>query len=138
MILRYELEQALLAGDLQPQHLPGAWNDGMQDILGITPPSDREGVLQDIHWFDGALGYFPTYTLGAMTAAQLFVAAHEQLPDLETWLSKGDFSSLLSWLRQHVHSLGSRFTSRELLMEATGKDLDVNIYKQHLQQRYLP
>ncbi|MGH7213015.1 MAG: carboxypeptidase M32, partial [Acetobacteraceae bacterium] len=95
VILRFRLEQALVAGDLAVADLPGAWNDGMKDLLGITPPDDARGCLQDIHWYDGAFGYFPSYTLGAMAAAQLMAAARRALPDLDAALSRGDVTPLL-------------------------------------------
>ncbi|HVR67588.1 MAG TPA: carboxypeptidase M32, partial [Verrucomicrobiae bacterium] len=99
VILRYRLEKALIGGDMKLADLPAAWNEGMKKLLGIVPPSDREGCLQDIHWYDGAWGYFPTYTLGAMTAAQLFDAACRAQPSIPIAIGKGDFAPLLTWLR---------------------------------------
>ncbi len=87
--------------------LPGAWNDGFKSLLGITPPDDARGCLQDIHWYDGAFGYFPSYTLGAMAAAQLMAAARRAVPGLDAALGKGDLSPLLGWLRAKVHGKGS-------------------------------
>lgn len=137
VILRYRLEKALLEGDMKLADLPGAWNDGMQKLLGITPPTDTVGCMQDIHWYDGAWGYFPTYTLGAMTAAQLFKAATDADPDIRDGLTRGDFTPLLSWLREHVHSQGSRWNTRELTERATGRALDPQAFKDHLRNRYL-
>jgi carboxypeptidase Taq len=137
VILRYRLERALLAGDLALADLPGAWRDLMRELLGIVPPDDTDGCLQDIHWPSGAWGYFPTYTLGAMTAAQLFAAAHAQLPGLLDDLARGDFSRLLGWLREHVHAKGSRFSAAEILAQATGSPLKVDAFKRHLEARYL-
>jgi carboxypeptidase Taq len=137
VILRYRLEKALIAGDLSLVDLPGAWNDGMKDLLGLTPPSDREGCLQDIHWFVGAWGYFPTYTLGAMTAAQLYDAAKRANPEIPPAIARGDFAPLLAWLREHVHGQASRWSSTELIERATGKPLDPAIFKAHLERRYL-
>jgi carboxypeptidase Taq len=137
VILRTRLEQALLAGDLALAELPGAWNDGMEALLGIVPPDDRLGCLQDIHWYDGAWGYFPTYTLGAMTAAQLFAAALAAQPEIPDALGRGDFVPLMAWLRQHVHAKGSLLTAEELVQEATGKPLDPEVFKDHLRARYL-
>ena len=110
VILRYRLEKALIAGDMKLADLPAAWNEGMKKLLGIVPPSDREGCLQDIHWYDGAWGYFPTYTLGAMTAAQLFEAACRAQPSIPTAIGRGDFAPLLTWLRTNVHGQGSRLS----------------------------
>ncbi|HLI21268.1 MAG TPA: carboxypeptidase M32, partial [Stellaceae bacterium] len=97
VILRYRLERALLAGDLALKDLPAAWNDGMKALLGIVPPDDRRGCLQDIHWYEGAFGYFPTYTLGAMTAAQLFDAAKRADPGILPGIERGDFAPLMAW-----------------------------------------
>ncbi len=137
VILRFRLERALIAGELALADLPAAWNAGMKQLLGIEPPSDREGCLQDIHWFDGAWGYFPTYTLGAMTAAQLFEAAGRALPGLGEAIGAGDFAPLLGWLRTNVHQHGSRLSTRELLIRATGRPLDPTIFERHLEARYL-
>ncbi|HEY9163590.1 MAG TPA: carboxypeptidase M32, partial [Magnetovibrio sp.] len=130
-------EQAAIAGDLQLQDLPGAWNDGLEAILGIRPPSDREGCLQDIHWYDGAWGYFPTYTLGAMTAAQLFATAKRDNPDILPGIAKGDFAPLLTWLRTNVHEKGCLLSTPDLLTAATGEPLNAQHFKAHLKARYL-
>ncbi|MBC8339163.1 MAG: carboxypeptidase M32 [Rhodospirillales bacterium] len=137
VILRYRLEKALLEGDMTLADLPIAWNEGMQKMLGLTPASDREGCLQDLHWYDGAWGYFPTYTLGAMTAAQLFDAAKKAKPEIEPGIAKGDFQPLFRWLKANVHGKGSLLTAKELLIEATGKPLDPEVFKSHLKTRYL-
>lgn len=137
VILRFRLEQALIGRDLAIADLPGAWNDGMRDLLGITPPDDARGCLQDIHWYDGAFGYFPSYTLGAMAAAQLMAAARRALPDLDASLARGDVSPLIGWLRANVHAKGSLLGFNELLREATGKRLDPADFEAHLTARYL-
>jgi carboxypeptidase Taq len=137
VILRFRLEKALIEDRMTLGDLPGAWAEQLQGLLGIAPPDDRRGCLQDIHWYDGAWGYFPTYTLGAMTAAQLFAKACEVHPEIPSQLGKGDFSTLLAWLRSHVHEQGSRFSSEELLVRATGKPLDPKIFEAHLRRRYL-
>ena len=137
VILRYRLERALVSGALSLADLPGAWNDGMQELLGVRPPSDIDGCMQDIHWPSGAFGYFPTYTLGAMTAAQLYQAAGAAMPDLETRLEQGDFSALLGWLRTHIHGKASSMPASELLTAATGRPLDSAPFLAHLRRRYL-
>ncbi len=137
VILRYRLEKALIEGAMELDDLPGAWNEGLERLLGITPPNDRLGCLQDIHWYDGAWGYFPTYTLGAMTAAQLFDAAKAAEPSILPGIAMGDFGPLLAWLRTHVHSQGSLLSTDALLTQATGRPLDAAVFKGHLQQRYL-
>nr|WP_298682075.1 carboxypeptidase M32 [uncultured Dongia sp.] len=137
VILRYRLEQALISGDLKLADLPGAWNDGMKQLLGLTVTNDREGCLQDIHWFDGLFGYFPCYSLGAMTAAQFFAAALRDVPGIPAAIEAGDFSPLIGWLRTHVHGRGSSLTTPEIVRAATGKPLDAAIFRRHLEQRYL-
>ena len=137
VILRFRLEQALVTGSLQVADLPGAWNDGFRALLGIAPPDDRRGCLQDIHWYDGAFGYFPSYTLGAMAAAQLMAAARRDIAGLDPALGRGDLSPLLGWLRAKVHGRGSLFEFNALLSEATGKPLDPADFEAHLTARYL-
>jgi carboxypeptidase Taq len=137
IILRYRLERALIAGDMMVDDVPAAWSAGMRELLGIVPPTDREGCLQDIHWYDGAFGYFPTYTLGAMTAAQLFDAASRARPDIDEAIRQGDFSVLLDWLQENVHGHGSRLSTRDLLIKATGRPLDPAVFQRHLETRYL-
>ena len=137
VILRYRLERAMLAGDLLPRDLPGAWTEGLQGLIGITPRSDREGCLQDIHWYDGAWGYFPTYTLGALIAAQLFAAARHALPDLAGQIGRGEFTPLFDWLRTHVHGKGSLLSTADLVLDATGMPLGTAAFEAHLRRRYL-
>lgn len=137
VILRFRLEQAMISGDLQVADLPGAWNEAMQSLLGITPPDDRRGCLQDIHWYAGLVGYFPSYTLGAMAAAQLMAAARQAVPGIDHGLAHGDFGPLRGWLRANVHGYGSRYGFNELLVKATGKALDPADFQRHLASRYL-
>ncbi len=137
VILRYRLERALIAGDMEIADLPAAWNDGMQELLGIVPDSDRVGCLQDIHWFDGAFGYFPTYTMGALAAAQIFQAACAADPAILSGIEKGDFGALMVWLRSNIHGKGSFGTTEEILVEATGAPLGTEAFKSHLESRYL-
>lgn len=137
VILRFRLERALVEGRMDLADLPAAWKDGMAELVGIAPTDDRDGCLQDIHWFDGAWGYFPTYTLGALTAAQLFDAARRDVPDLLDAIGRGDFAPLLTWLRTHVHAHGSALSTRDLVLRATGAPLDPSIFERHLETRYL-
>jgi carboxypeptidase Taq len=137
VILRYRLERAMLAGDLKPVELPGAWAEGMRELLGVVPADDREGCLQDIHWYDGNWGYFPTYTLGALIAAQLFEAAHRSIPGLMQEIAAGEFAPLLGWLRDRVHSKASLLSSAELVEHATGRPLGTGSFERHLRARYL-
>jgi carboxypeptidase Taq len=137
VILRFRLERAMIAGDLPVADLPAAWNDGLNTLLGITPPDDAQGCLQDIHWYDGAFGYFPCYTLGAMAAAQLMQAAREQVANLNAAFGRGDLSGLLGWLRTHVHGVGSRLGLNAILAQATGRKLDPLAFQAHLRRRYV-
>ena len=137
IMLRYRLERAVLGGDLKLADLPGAWNDGMRELLGVVPPTDTVGCLQDIHWPDGSWGYFPTYTLGALAAAQIFAAAKKANPGLLASIGRGDFAPLLGWLRANVHGKGSVAGTDEILTEATGAPLDTAAFKAHLESRYL-
>jgi len=137
VILRYHLEGAMIAGDLAPADLPGAWAEGLRQLLGIAPANDREGCLQDIHWYDGIWGYFPTYTLGALIAAQLFEAAREAIPDVLGAIAQGEFTPLFGWLREKVHSKGSLLSTAELVETATGRPLGTASFERHLHDRYL-
>ncbi|WP_431282093.1 carboxypeptidase M32 [Humitalea sp. 24SJ18S-53] len=137
VILRFRLERALIAGSLAVADLPEAWNAGFQALMGMNPPDDARGCLQDIHWHDGAFGYFPSYTLGAMAAAQLMAAARRDVPGLEAALALGDMAPLLGWLRTHVHGQGARLGFQDLLLAATGKPLDPKDFEAHLHSRYL-
>ncbi len=137
VILRYRLERAMLAGDLDPADLPDAWTAAMYEMLGVAPDDDREGCLQDIHWYDGNWGYFPTYTLGALIAAQLFEAARRDIPGLMEAIAEGDFAPLLGWARERVHSKGSLLSTAELIESATGRPLGTASFERHLRDRYL-
>jgi carboxypeptidase Taq len=137
ILVRYKLEKALIAGELQIQDLPLAFNEEVNKLLGLTVPDDSLGCLQDIHWPGGAWGYFPTYTLGAMTAAQLFRAACQADAGILPGLSKGDFAPLRAWLRANVHAKGSLMTTDQLLVAATGRPLAAEVFRTHLRERYL-
>ncbi len=138
VILRYRMEQAILAGELEAVDVPAAWNAMMQEMLGVTPPDDTQGCLQDVHWSAGLFGYFPTYSIGAVMAAQLFAAATEQDPQISPSLAKGNFAPLLAWTGKHVHSQGSRAVrSNDMMEDATGKPLSTDAFKAHLTRRYL-
>jgi carboxypeptidase Taq len=136
VILRYKLERALIEGHMQIEEIPERWNSMMKDMLGVTVENDRDGCLQDIHWYDGAWGYFPTYTLGAMTAAQIFDAIKKAVPDVEGEIAKGNFAPLMGWLRENIHAKGSSLSTKDLLIQATGKPLDPEVFIAHLKGRY--
>ena len=137
VILRYRLERAMIAGDLSPRDLPGAWAEGLKAAIGVVPPSDRDGVLQDIHWYDGNWGYFPTYTLGALIAAQLFAATQAAMPDLQAAIARGEFAPLIGWLRHNVHGKGSLLSTDDLVERVTGAPLATAAFERHLRRRYL-
>ena len=137
ILLRYQLETAMIAGDLAVADLPGAFAAGMKALLGLTVPNDRLGCLQDIHWPGGSFGYFPTYTLGALAAAQLFAASCAAAPGIRQGLADGDFSQLLGWLRQTVHARASLMETDDLLVAATGRPLGTADFLAHLRRRYL-
>lgn len=137
VILRYEIERALIDGDIEVDDIPGLWNEKMQQYLGLSTEGNyRNGCMQDIHWTDGGFGYFPSYTLGAMYAAQLFQAARKALPDLDNQLVEGNFSPLFNWLRENIWQHGSRFSTSELITRATGEDLNSLYFREHLTARY--
>jgi carboxypeptidase Taq len=137
ILLRYELETAMIAGNLAVAELPAAFNADVKELLGLAVPNDRLGCLQDIHWPGGSFGYFPTYTLGAMIAAQLFDAACRAEPDIPECLTRGDFGPLRSWLRANVHTKGSLLETEELISTATGQPLQAQMYREHLRKRYV-
>ncbi len=137
IILRYRLERALIAGDMKVADIPGAWNDGMRDLLHITPPDDANGCLQDIHWYDGTFGYFPTYTMGALAAAQLFDAARRAIPGIPESIGRGDFAPLIRWMGENIHTRASSASTEALIEDATGAPLGVETFRRHLEARYL-
>ncbi|SLK15768.1 carboxypeptidase Taq [Enterobacter sp. NFR05] len=138
VILRYEIERALINGEIEVDDIPALWNEKMQAWLGLSTEGNyRNGCMQDIHWTDGGFGYFPSYTLGAMYAAQLFQAARNALPGLNEAIAQGDFSALFDWLRQNIWQHGSRFSTSQLIEQATGEALNSRYFRQHLTARYL-
>ena len=136
ILVRFQLERALLSGDLQAEDLPAAWNDAYRDYLGVVPPSDAEGCLQDGHWSSGMFGYFPTYTLGNIFAAQLFARARDELGGLDPAFARGEFGDLLGWLRAKVYRQGQRYPSAQLIEQVTGARPDHRPLVLALQQKY--
>jgi carboxypeptidase Taq len=138
IILRFEIESALVRGELAVRDVPEAWDERMQRLLGISTRNNfRDGCMQDVHWPAGLVGYFPTYTLGALLAAQLFESAARDLPELGAALARGDLEPLDAWLRENVWSQGSLFETDELVRRATGRPLDTAAFERHLERRYL-
>jgi len=138
IILRFELERALLSGDLAVADLPAAWNEKFQHYLGLTPPDDAQGCLQDIHWSGGGIGYFPTYTLGNLCAAQLFESARRAIPDLDGQMAQGAFGDLLGWLRQSIHQRGMQLRAPQLIQAVTGQPLAHRALIAHLRTKFEP
>jgi carboxypeptidase Taq len=136
ILLRFELERALMNGHLQVDDLPGAFSDKMCAYLGLTPPDVSHGVMQDIHWSAGLFGYFPTYTLGNIYAAQFYARAQTDVGSLEDGFAEGDFAPLLTWLRDRIHSQGQRLWARPLVQEVTGEDLQPRYLTSYLRQKF--
>lgn len=138
ILIRYEMERDLFAGKLTVNDLPKTWNTKMQQYLGVTPPDDAEGVLQDVHWGSGLIGYFPTYTLGNLYGAQLFDAARRAIPDLDARIEKGDLKTLREWQREHIHRLGMLYSPPDLVKHATGSAPDTAFYMRYLNEKFGP
>ena len=136
IIIRFEIEMDLISGHLQVMDLPYAWNEKTKELLGITPPTDRLGCLQDIHWALGDFGYFPTYAFGNIFAAQFFNAFSKENPDWDERLSSGELSFIRDYLKKNIHSLGRQYNSEELVKKATGKPLSEVAYCQYLKKKY--
>ena len=137
IILRYNIEHALITDRITLNDLPNAWNDGIFNLLGLQPSNHENGCMQDIHWFDGAWGYFPSYSLGAMAAAQFFNSAIQSDSNILPAISQGNFCPLYAWLTENIYKFGSLYETPKLIEHATGKQLDPSIFKQHLTRRYL-
>ncbi|MCP4855036.1 MAG: carboxypeptidase M32 [Fuerstiella sp.] len=138
IMLRFDLERDLISGDLKPVDVPEAWNARFTSDFGITPSNHSEGCLQDVHWSAGLLGYFPTYALGNMYAAQFFAAAEDQIGDLQRLFAAGDFAPLLEWLRQNIHQHGQRFSANRLVEVVTGTPLSNRPLIEQLSNRFRP
>jgi len=135
-MLRFELEIALLEGTVTPGDVPEAWNAKFQEFLGLTPPDDAKGVLQDMHWSAGLIGYFPTYALGNLMASQLWARIEDDIPDLGSKIEQGEFGDLRGWLRENVHRHGAKFEPMELLNRITGSGLTAQPYLRYLRSKF--
>ncbi len=136
IILRFEIERDLISGDLDVADVPEAWNDKMEEYLGVRPDTDAEGCLQDIHWSHGNFGYFPTYSLGSVLAAQLYAAAEAEVQDLNAKTMAGEFDALHEWLTENVHSHGQRYTTDELVEVATGQPYTADYFVEYAKGKY--
>ncbi len=137
VIMRYRLEKAMVNSELQIRDLPGAWNDEMFKLLGIRPNHYKDGCLQDIHWPSGTFGYFPSYSLGAIMAAQFIGALRAAIPQINDEIAVGNFKNVVGWLSSNIHNHGSRYLRDEVLRKATGKSLDVQSYKKYLSNKFI-
>jgi carboxypeptidase Taq len=136
IMLRMELEIALMEGEVAVKDLPAAWNARMEDYLGVTPPNDADGVLQDIHWAGGMIGYFSTYALGNLISCQLWEEINKALPNLDDQIRQGKFDNLLEWLIANVHTYGKKYEPQELVQRVTGSKIDAAPYMRYLKQKY--
>jgi carboxypeptidase Taq len=138
VILRFEIEQELVTGQLAPKDVPEVWNAKMQDDLGLSTAGNyKDGPMQDVHWPSGAIGYFPSYTLGAMMAAQQWAAVERAIPDAAEQVARGDFSAINGWRKTNIWSKASRFSTPEIMIQATGEALNARYFEDHLKRRYL-
>jgi carboxypeptidase Taq len=135
VILRFELEQELVSGRLAVKDLPEAWNARFEELLGLTVPDDREGVLQDSHWAAGGFGYFPTYLLGSVLSVQIWERARQAVPDVEASMERGDFGELHEWLRANLYALGSKYTPAETVERSAGGPIDPEPYLAYLREK---
>lgn len=138
VMLRFGIERAMVRGDLAVADLPGVWNERFEELLGVKAPDDRRGCLQDVHWSFGLIGYFPTYTLGNLYAAQFWEKINGDIPDLSARMSRGEFAALLGWLRTHIHQHGQRFRAGELCERITGEPLSPDPLLRHLEGKLRP
>jgi carboxypeptidase Taq len=135
-MMRFEIEAGLVDGSIAVAELPSLWNKAMKDYLGVVPPSDAQGVLQDVHWSMGYIGYFPSYMLGNLYAAQMLPRIRKDLPTLDSDLGKGNLRPLLGWLRQNVHAEGATYNPNELIERITGKPLDPSHFVSYVKAKY--
>jgi carboxypeptidase Taq len=136
VLLRFELEVALLEGELPVSKVPAAWNAKMEQYLGVAPENDAAGALQDVHWSAGLFGYFPTYTIGNILSAQLFEEATSACPDIPEEIGDGEFRTLLGWLRDNIHRHGSRYDPDDLIERAIGRPLETAPYLRYLKDKF--
>jgi carboxypeptidase Taq len=136
IMLRLEIEIGLMEGSMEVKDLPEIWNTRMQEYLGLTPPNDAQGVLQDIHWSNGYIGYFSTYALGNLISLQLWEKINADIPDLDDRIRRGDFSALLGWLREKIHRHGAKFEPQELVQRVTGSKIDPAPYVRYLRAKF--
>ncbi len=136
IMLRLELEIEIMENKLKVKDLPEAWNSRIKEYLGLVTPNNSKGVLQDIHWSNGYIGYFPTYALGNLISVQLWEKVHQVIPDLDSQIEHGEFKALLDWLRKNIHQYGCKYEPQELVQKVTGSKIDPNPYMGYLEKKY--
>ena len=136
ILIRYEIEKDLIAGNIKVTDLPTVWNAKYKEYLNIDVPNDGEGVLQDIHWSHGSFGYFPTYSIGSFYAAQFFNQAKKEIPNIEKQIENGDLKALLNFLRENIHKNGRLFASDELCLNITGEKLNFKYFMDYAKNKY--
>jgi len=136
VMLRFELEQDIVNGRVELRDLPDVWNEKMSDYLGVEVPDDAHGVLQDVHWSGGQIGYFSTYLLGTVMSVQIWDAVRRDVTDLDEQIEQGEFAALREWLGEHLHALGRKFPPQETLRRATGSTISAGPYLAYLHEKY--
>ena len=135
-MIRYEIEKALIGGEIEVRDLPKVWNEKMKDYLNVTPDTDTVGVLQDIHWSFGGFGYFPSYSLGNLYAAQMLSTILKEMPEFYSHIETGNFSAIREWLRENIHQYGKLYTPNELIVKVTGEELNAKYLVEYLEEKY--
>jgi carboxypeptidase Taq len=135
-MLRFEIEAGLIDGSIDVADLPRIWNDAMKRYLGVVPPNDALGVLQDVHWSQGMFGYFPSYMLGNLYAAQMLATIRKELPNLDKTIEAGDLKPLLGWLRENVHQYGAMYEPQELMKRIAGEELNPAYFVRYVKDKF--
>lgn len=136
IMIRYEIEKALFGGEIEVKDLPRVWNEKVEEYLGITPSTDTLGVLQDVHWSFGGFGYFPSYSLGNLYAAQILNTIKKELPDFYLIIENGEFGKIKAWLGEKIHQHGKLYTPSELIQKVTGEELNAKYLVEYLEEKY--
>jgi carboxypeptidase Taq len=136
IILRFEIEMGLIDGSIKVKDLPKIWNSKTKELFGIIPHSDKKGVLQDVHWSNGYIGYFPTYAIGTIYSTQLYSQMKKEIPEIEKDIEKGDFSKVKNWLDEKVHKYGSRYLAEDLMKKVCGEGLNPEVFINYLKEKY--
>jgi carboxypeptidase Taq len=136
VIIRFEIENMLMNSEVKVSELPSLWNEKMHEMLGITPKTDKEGVLQDMHWSGGSFGYFPTYAIGTIYSSQLFNKLIKDNPGIKNDIENGEFASIISWLKDNVHKYGRLKTADEIIKNACGEGLNSKVFVNYLKDKY--